>query len=318
MPRPGDAATMQALNGLPRPARLMLLLGGEQRAKRTARRTSAKLVRAHRRARERGVNRAVYALARVILTPLMRVWFRLRIAGAENIPAEGAAIIAPNHKSFLDCFFVGLATRRHVRFMAKSELFRAPLGGVLQRLGAFPVRRGESDDEAMTTARLILEQGGLVVMFPEGTRVEQADALGSPHHGAGRLALRTRAPVLPTAISGTGDLWLGPIPKPRRVEVTFLEPLDPEQVADRPDAVTELVDRELWPAVRQQYGRQLARPGLVLAALAALGLGGGMLSRKRARETTPRLVGVVEPLKLRRKKARRRSLERLPGIRRKK
>jgi 1-acyl-sn-glycerol-3-phosphate acyltransferase len=271
----------------------------------------ARLESAHRSARERGVNAPLYALVRSLLAVLLRLWFRVRISGAEHIPPDGAAIIAPNHKSFLDAFFVALATSRHVRYMAKTELFRGPLGWLFPRLGAFPVRRGESDAEAIETARLILQRGGLVVVFPEGTRVEESDALGSPHHGAGRLALETGVPVIPAAISGTGHLWLGPIPKPRRVQLAFLGPLGPQHLAGRPDAVTELVDRELWPAVQQEYGRQLTRPGLLLAGLAAIGLGGGMLARRRTQAATPRLLGVVEPLKLRRRKARRRLLTRL-------
>lgn len=271
----------------------------------------ARLERVHRRARGSGVNVPLYALVRLLVTPLLRLWFRVRISDAENIPPDGAAIIAPNHKSFLDAFFFAIATPRHVRYMAKTELFRGPLGWLFPRLGAFPVRRSEADTEAIETARLILEQGGLLVMFPEGTRVEEPDALGSPHHGAGRLALETGASVIPAAISGTGHLWLGPIPKPRRVQLAFLDPIDPRQLAGRPDAVTELVDRELWPAVRQEYGRQLARPGLLLAALAAIGLGGGLLARRRARMPTPRLLGLVEPLKVRRRKARGRALARL-------
>jgi len=108
-------------------------------------RASAKLERAHRRARGAGVSTPLYALVRSILAPLLRLWFRLRISGAEHLPREGAAIIAPNHKSFLDAFFVAIATRRHVRYMAKTELFRGPLGWLFPRLGAFPVRRGETD-----------------------------------------------------------------------------------------------------------------------------------------------------------------------------
>jgi len=238
------------------------------------------------------------------------LWFWVRISGAEHIPSTGAAILAPNHKSFLDAFFVAIATRRKVRFMVKSELLSGPLGWLFLRLGAFPVRRGEADAEAMQTARLILEQGGLLVVFPEGTRVEDAHALGSPHHGAGRLALQTGAPIVPAAIAGTQRLWLGPIPKPRRVQLAFLPAIDPQPLSDRPDALDALVDRELWPAVQREYQRELARPGLILAALAAIGVGGGLLARRRARADT-RVIGVVEPLKARRRMARRRLLQRV-------
>ena len=277
----------------------------------TDERERAKLDRAHMHARERGVLGVLYAFVRLLLVPLLRLWFRVRISGSEHIPATGAAIIAPNHKSFLDAFFVGIATRRHVRYMAKTELFRGPLGWLFLRLGAFPVRRGEADADAMRTARLILEQGGVVVVFPEGTRVEDPHALGSPHHGAGRLALETSAPMIPAAIAGTHKLWLGPIPKPRRVQVAFLPAINPHQLSDRPDPVSELIDREVWPAVQREYGRELARPGAILAGLAAIGLGAGLLARRQARADT-RLLGVVEPRKVRRQNARRRILARLP------
>jgi 1-acyl-sn-glycerol-3-phosphate acyltransferase len=269
------------------------------------------LARAHERARERGVLTPLYTLVRILLSPVLRLWFRVRISGSEQIPERGAAIIAPNHKSFLDAFFVGIATRRQVRYMAKSELFKGPLGWLLIRLGAFPVIRGEADADALESARLLLEQGEVLVIFPEGTRVQEAQALGSPHHGAGRLALMTGAPIVPAAIAGTQRLWLGPLPKPRQVQVAFLAAIDPRPVADHPDALSELVDRELWPAIQREYGQELARPGLVLAALAAIGLGGGLLARRQARAET-RLLGVIEPLKLRRRASRKRLLDRLP------
>jgi 1-acyl-sn-glycerol-3-phosphate acyltransferase len=253
----------------------------------------------------------LYEFVRRLVAPLLRSWFRMRITGTENVPTRGPAIIAANHKSFLDAFFIGVATRRRVRFMGKTELFRGPFGWLFLRLGAFPVRRGGSDADAIETARLILAGGDVLVMFPEGTRVEDPHALGAPHHGAGRLALQTGAAVIPTAISGTQRLWLGPMPKPHRVQVSFLPAIDPATLAAREDAVGELVDRELWPAVQQEYGRQLARPGLILAALLGVGVGAGVLARRQA-NATPRLLGTVEPLRLRRRKARKRWLARLP------
>jgi 1-acyl-sn-glycerol-3-phosphate acyltransferase len=249
-------------------------------------------------------------LARVLLAPLLRGWFGLRATGREHVPAQGAVIIACNHKSFLDPFFIGIALRRDLRFMAKQELFGGPLGWLLSRLGAFPVRRGAADAVAMRTARAILAQGGALVMFPEGTRVGDPAALGLPHHGAGRLALETAAPLVPAAIAGTDHLWLGPLPRPRRVQLAFGRAIDPRPLAGRPDALTQLVDGELWPAVREEYTHERTRPGLLLAGLAALGLGGGLLARRQA-HARPRILGVVEPLKVRRRRARRERLERL-------
>jgi 1-acyl-sn-glycerol-3-phosphate acyltransferase len=257
------------------------------------------------------VSKPLYAVARALLTPLLRFWFRLRVSGVENIPPEGGAIIAPNHKSFLDAFFVGIATTRHVRYMAKAELFKGPLAWLFPRLGAFPVRRGEADADAVETARIILEQGGIVVVFPEGTRVDEPDALGSPHHGAGRLAFEARVPIVPTAIAGTSRLWLGPIPKPRRVQVSFLKPLDVAEIASARDALSLLIDQEVWPAVQQEYGRLAATPGVVVTVLAALGISGGLFARRRAQPQTPRLLGKLDPRRVRRQKARQRAAERV-------
>src|SRR5207248_2821678 len=135
---------------------------------------------AHRLAREKGVSRPLYAVVRGLLVPFLRLWFRTRITGTEHIPEDGAAIVAPNHKSFWDSFFIGVCTRRHLRFMGKTELFEGWKGPLLVRLGAFPVRRGQSDEDALETAREILEQGGLLALFPEGTRVRDPDELGHP------------------------------------------------------------------------------------------------------------------------------------------
>ncbi|MBN1529394.1 MAG: 1-acyl-sn-glycerol-3-phosphate acyltransferase [Thermoleophilaceae bacterium] len=269
---------------------------------------TAELERAHAFARDRGVTRPLYALVRVLLTPFLRIWFRLRVSGAEHVPAEGAAIVVANHKSFLDTFFLAIGTRRHLRYMAKAELFRGPAGWLLPRLGAFPVRRGQADSDAMETAAAILGHGGLVAIFPEGTRVDEPDALGAPRHGAGHLALATGAPIVPAAVSGTAHLWLGPLPKPRRVRVTFLEPVEASALAGSPDAVHVLVDDEVWPAVRSEYGRLSAAGGALFAGLAAAGL----VARRQTRE--PRLIGRLEPGRVRKRRRRRARMRRIRGV----
>ncbi|MEA2418593.1 MAG: 1-acyl-sn-glycerol-3-phosphate acyltransferase [Thermoleophilaceae bacterium] len=245
---------------------------------------------AHRLAREKGVSRPLYALVRGLVAPFLRIWFRMHVSGAEHIPKSGAAIVAPNHKSFWDSFFIAVCTRRHVRYMAKTELIEARYGRLLVRLGAFPVRRGQSDAEALETARVILDQGGLLALFPEGTRVRDPEELGAPKRGAGRLALETGAPLIPAAITGTEQLFLGPIPKLRRVQVAFAEPIPSHELASTPEAASELVDEMLWPEVEGEYRRLKARPTAVAAGLAALGLGSGLLvQRRRAQRKRSRL-----------------------------
>jgi 1-acyl-sn-glycerol-3-phosphate acyltransferase len=272
--------------------------------------------RAHAYARERGVSPRLYAFARALTALVLRLWFRMKVEGRELVPSQGPAIIAPNHKNFLDPFFIGIALRRHVRYMAKAELMKGRLGWLLLRLGAFPVRRGAADAEAMESARSILAGGGLVVVFPEGTRVEAPDALGSPHHGAGRLAIDTGAAIIPAAITGTSHLWRGALPRLKRVQLTFLPAVVPDPSHGTAE-VSELIDERVWPAVQQEYGRLRASPGVITAVLAGLGLGGGILARRRREANRqPRLLGAVEPRRLRHRTTRRRLLARLGSWRR--
>jgi 1-acyl-sn-glycerol-3-phosphate acyltransferase len=246
---------------------------------------------AHHMAREKGVNRPLYALVRGLLVPFLRVWFRMHVSGGEQVPAEGPAIVAPNHKSFWDSFFIGVCTKRHLRFMGKTELFEGWKGPLLVRLGAFPVRRGQSDADALETARTILRQGGLLALFPEGTRVRDPDELGDPKRGAGRLALEAGAPIVPAAITGSDHLFFGPIPKPKRVQVAFAEPIPVSALASTPEAAGELVESTLWPEVEGEFRRLRSRPGLIAAGLATLGLsiGGGVFAQRR-RARRPRGV----------------------------
>ncbi len=243
---------------------------------------------AHRLAREKGVSRPTYWVVRAIVVPFVRLWFRLRVTGREHVPAEGAAIVAPNHKSFFDSFFIAVCTRRHLRFMGKSELFEGRRGRLLIALGAFPVRRGQSDVDAIETAREILRQGGLLALFPEGTRVRDPEELGHPKRGAGRLALETGSPLIPTAITGTEQLFLGPIPKPRRVQVAFAEPIAASELASTPEAAGQLTDELLWPEVEGEFRRLRARPGAIAAGVAALGIGSGLLVKRQRRARAKR------------------------------
>jgi 1-acyl-sn-glycerol-3-phosphate acyltransferase len=105
---------------------------------------------------------------------------------------------------------------------------------------------------------------------------------------------------VPAAISGTSHLWRGALPKVRRVQVAFLAPVVPKAEAPDPQALTELIDARVWPAVQEEYGRLRAAPGLILAGLAAVGIGGGLVAWRRAKANT-RLLGRIEPRKLRKR-----------------
>jgi 1-acyl-sn-glycerol-3-phosphate acyltransferase len=144
----------------------------------------------------------VYTLVRTVLTPYLMIVHRARALETHHVPEAGPAIIAPNHFSFLDHFFVAVYLRRRVQFMAKSQLFKRPMQFIYTHGGVFPVRRGYADEEAFKTAHAVLGRGDIVLMYPEGGRSRTGE-LGEPKRGLGRLALESGAPVVPTAIVGT-------------------------------------------------------------------------------------------------------------------
>ena len=208
----------------------------------------------HERARTRGTNRLLVAVARCVLLPLFRVWFRLGRHGRDCIPAEGPVILAANHRSFLDPFVLGLMTRRPVHYVAKKELFaRGWQAWLLGALGAFPVDRGASDGEMLVTARTILERGDCVLIFPEGTRI-RSGGLGTPKRGVGRLALESGAPVVPLAIIGSDEVRRGWRVRPRRVTVRAGRPLTFPHVDTPSPRLAQAVTDRIWPCVDLQWG----------------------------------------------------------------
>ena len=144
----------------------------------------------------------MYEVVRLVLTPYLAIVHRARCIDSYHVPAHGPVIIAPNHFSFLDHFFVAVYLRRKVHFLAKSQLFQRPFQFVYTHGGVFPVLRGRRDEEAFKTAHAVLARGDMVVMYCEGGR-SRTEELGSPRPGIGRLALESGAPVVPTAIAGS-------------------------------------------------------------------------------------------------------------------
>jgi 1-acyl-sn-glycerol-3-phosphate acyltransferase len=164
-------------------------------------RAASHFTRFHERTRK-GRPDVVYDLVRLVLTPYLLILHRARAIDTSNVPAAGGTIIAPNHFSFLDHFFVAVYLRRKVNFMAKSQLFKRPMQFIYTHGGVFPVRRGYHDEEAFKTAHTVLGRGDIVLMYPEGGRSRSGE-LGEPKRGLGRLALESGVPVVPTAIVGT-------------------------------------------------------------------------------------------------------------------
>jgi 1-acyl-sn-glycerol-3-phosphate acyltransferase len=167
----------------------------------------------------------VYLFIGLISWPFVMGLYRLRARGVEHLP-EGGFVLAANHTSNFDPWPLGipLLPRRQLRFMAKSELFNPLLAPILRAGGAFKVRRGERDIEAVRTAVELVKEGEIVVMFPEGTRRHKGlrkKHVARAHTGAARIALGAGAPLVPAAIKGTDRLSrLGPL------RVVFGKPLD--------------------------------------------------------------------------------------------
>lgn len=207
-----------------------------------------RVARYHRRTRGPGARRWVYWPARAVIDPLCRTWLRARAVGMEHVPREGALILASNHRSFLDPFLLCKARRRPLYFVAKREAFRHRLyGWLLNSVGAFPVARGERDEEALATARAVLARGEVLAIFPEGTRV-RSGPLGRPRPGIGALAMETGAPVVPVALVNSEHVRRGW--RIRRVRVTGLAgPALRFGPGEDPRAVTA----SIWKRVAAQY-----------------------------------------------------------------
>lgn len=168
----------------------------------------------------------IYAITRIILTTPLTLLYRFQVWGATNWPRRGPAIIASNHSSNFDPCLVGIAYPGQIRWMAKAELWKIPLlGWLISELGAFPVRRGESDREAIRRARQLIGEGWVVGMFPEGTRYRDG-SLGEPQAGVGLLALEPGVPVIPVRIRGNEHIISGRRPHRPRITVTVGEPVD--------------------------------------------------------------------------------------------
>jgi 1-acyl-sn-glycerol-3-phosphate acyltransferase len=209
--------------------------------------------RFHARARTRRPS-FVYDIVRIVSSLYAWTLLRARASGAQNVPETGAAILAPNHFSYMDHFLVGIFIRRKVRFMAKSQLFSHGAQWVYLQGGVFPVRRGARDDEAFVTAEAILERGGVVVMYPEGGRSRTGLLGEQAKPGIGRLALESGAPVVPIAILGSAKIRNWKRLRFPRVRVQYGEPLhfsrEPAPTRERQQEIADAVFAE----IRSLYG----------------------------------------------------------------
>ena len=190
----------------------------------------------------------LYNVIGILSSPVLYGLYRLRARGREHLP-DGGCVLACNHVSSLDPWVIGMPLwpNRFLRFMAKSELYWWPLSAVLNRVGAFPVRRGQRDVAAIETAVRLAREGHVVTMFPEGTRrtkglVKRFEA--RPRSGAARIALEAGVPLVPAAVKGTDKLLrLG------RLSVAYGAPVE----------LDDLRGREAGEAAHEATERLMAR-----------------------------------------------------------
>jgi 1-acyl-sn-glycerol-3-phosphate acyltransferase len=194
-----------------------------------------------------------YTFVRILISLPTLLIYRVRAIGVENVPLQGALVLAPNHFSQMDHFFAGVYLRRKIRFMAKSQMFGQPvLTYVYKHGGVFPVRRGQHDEEAFKTAYELIGQGEMLLVYAEGGRSRSRE-LGEPKPGIGRIALESGVPIVPVAIHGSARVrgWKRlHVPK---VTVEFGQPMtfaaEPAPSRERQlEAATEI-----FAAVRELY-----------------------------------------------------------------
>jgi 1-acyl-sn-glycerol-3-phosphate acyltransferase len=198
---------------------------------------------------------SLYSFVAVVSWPVLRGLFRLEAHGLERLPAEGGFVLAANHMSNFDPWPLGLPLwpRRQLFFMAKAELFNPLLGPPLRAGGAFPIRRGEADVEAVQKAVVISRAGGVVAMFPEGTRQRKGlrkKFEHKPRTGAARIALNAGVPLVPAALKGTDRLS-----RLAKLEVAFGEPVAVGDLDGRPHRVAyQVATDRLMERIYTLYG----------------------------------------------------------------
>lgn len=210
--------------------------------------------RFHERSRSRHPD-WVYEAVRTVTTIYSWLFFRARGIHAEKVPPEGQAILAPNHFSFMDHFFLGVSIRRKVRFMAKSQLFKPPMQWIYTHGGVFPVRRGVQDEDAFATAHSVLERGGVIAMYCEGGRSRTGKLSEQPKRGIGRLALESGAPVVPVAIFGSSHVRNWRKLQFPKVTILYGDPIRWEQVDAPTREQQQQVANEIFSEIKALYAQ---------------------------------------------------------------
>jgi 1-acyl-sn-glycerol-3-phosphate acyltransferase len=188
-----------------------------------------------------------YRMVQWFFSTYLAAIFGLRATGRKNIPDRGAVMLVSNHLSHFDVLVLGILLDRPLNYVARSTLFFFPLGLFIKSLGAFPIQREGIGAQGLKETLRRLKNGGIVTLFPEGTRTTDGE-LGEMKSGIAMLAAKAKVPILPAAIAGTFEAWpksrMYPVPHPMRVH--FGELITPEQIkALGPEELTALIRQRI-------------------------------------------------------------------------
>lgn len=179
----------------------------------------------------------LYQAGQIVLWLYFHLVFRMHVTGAEKVPKEGPVLLCSNHLAKRDPVLLGLSQNRQVFYMAKEELFQNKfLGGLFRALGAFPVKRGTGDVDALEDAYTLLEENGVVGVFIEGHRSKDG-LLQRPKTGAALLAYKTKAPVVPVCITAEDGKRPGPF---KKTLIRFGDPLSAQELNIQDDSSLQL------------------------------------------------------------------------------
>ncbi len=199
----------------------------------------------------------LYWTLKVVMAPLLRVTYRVRVEGKEHLPRRGPVILAANHRSFLDSIFIPLVVGRRVTFVAKAEYFDdRKTAWFFRGVGQIPIRRsgGSASEDALEAATEVLASGGVFGIYPEGTRTRDGYTHRG-HTGVARLARRTGAPIIPVGLVGTEECQPtdAKLPRPfRDVSIRFGAPIAPQRYASGDDglALRQITDEVMFEIVQ--------------------------------------------------------------------
>jgi 1-acyl-sn-glycerol-3-phosphate acyltransferase len=197
--------------------------------------------------------RAAYLFVRSLILAVAKSLGRVTVVGRENVPAEGAFVLAPVHRSNIDFALASLVTRRRMRYMAKDSVWRSKLlGRFVSALGGFPVHRGSADREAVRVTGDVIAHGEPVVMFPEGQR-RSGPVVEDLYDGPSYVTTRTGVPIVPVGIGGSERMMPkgSKILRPAKLVLVVGEPLLPRARTEG-GRVPRSAVRELTEELRQR------------------------------------------------------------------